>query len=80
MADPHSFLYTWLKDGAEMWLAGNDWLEVELEKLYTLAEILRPGATPATRLIGGRYVSATGNVPVRVMCPTGRHCIPCGRS
>ena len=80
MPDPHTFLYSWLRDGSEMWLAGNDWLEVQLEHLYTLAEILRPGATPATRQVGGRYVSATASVPVRVHSATGQHGIPCGRS
>ena len=71
MADPNKFLYSWLRDGSEMWLAGNDWLDYQLEHLYLLAERLR--TAPARRLVGGHH-------GVRVLRQTGRHCIHVGRN
>jgi hypothetical protein len=54
------------------------WGELALDRLHDL--ILRLRTTPAKRLVGGRYISATGSVPVRVLRQTGRHSIACGRS
>ena len=51
----HTFLFSWLKDGEEMWLAG-PWTEAALERLYVTAERLRAGAVPAIRGVGGRGV------------------------
>lgn len=65
------FLFSWLKDGEEMWLSGA-WTELALERLYTLAERLRAGAVPATRQVGGRGV--------RVLRGPPRHRIACGRN
>lgn len=69
MADPHSFLYTWLKDGAEMWLAG-DWTDLALDRLYGLMLRLRASAEPAWCRVGGRGV--------RVLRGATRHGIACG--
>ena len=69
MSDPHGFLWSWLRDGSEMFLAGS-WLDVQLEHLYRLAEQLRPALD--YRRVGGHGV--------RVLCQTERHCIHIGRN
>ncbi len=68
MSDPHGFLWSWLRDGSEMFLSGL-WGDYQLEHLYRLAEQLRP--VPAYRRVGGygvRVLSQTERYGIHVGC------------
>mgnify|MGYP001575058547 FL=1 len=62
----HHFLWSWLKDGAEMFLCG-DWLDGQLELLYTHAERFRLLSKPTLYVVCGRSIRVADRTALQAL-------------